>query len=255
MMNHRYTLRIAARSISLLAALAVAGAEKPAAAQRPGEAKAEPPPPQSSQDPKKDKEPAVVSKWDMSIYGFLEFDGMSDSTQSFSDSQGNAPILRSDTSRPAYLPTGTNPLMAPMYGASHSRMQATARNTRFGFKMSPPEVSGIKITGVMEVDFFGNQPATAFGSQYNGGSATSEGSFLTSATLRLRHAYAKIETGVVDVLFGQYYNLFGWQPYFFPATLSFLGTPNMIFGRTPQVRLSKTFKTSPVNVELAGAVT
>ncbi len=253
-MNHRYAVRLASRSISLLAALTVAGAEKPAAAQRPGEAKSETPPTTpATQDPKKERE--VASKWDMSIYGFLEFDGMSDSTQSFGDSQGNTPILRSDNSRPAYLPVGTNPLMAPMYGASHSRLQATARNTRIGFKISPPDVAGVKFTGVLELDFFGNQPATSFSSQDNGGSATSEGSFLTSATFRLRHAYAKIETGVVDVLFGQYYNLFGWQPYFFPATLSFLGTPNMIFGRTPQVRVSKTLKTGPVNVELAGALT
>jgi hypothetical protein len=79
--------------------------------------------------------------------------------------------------------------------------------------------------------------------------------FFTKAALRLRHAYGKIETDVIDVLFGQYYNLFGWQPNFFPATLSFLGTPNMIFGRTPQIRLSKTIKTDPINVEIAGAAT
>src|SRR6185295_855142 len=138
-------------------------------------------------------------------------------------------------------------LKGVMYGATHGRMQATARNTRFGFKMSAPEFAGMKATGVLEVDLFGSQPSAP--------PTTSEGSFFTNAALRLRHAYGKIETDVIDVLFGQYYNLFGWQPNFFPATLSFLGTPNMIFERTPQIRLSKTIKTDPVNVEIAGAAT
>jgi hypothetical protein len=193
------------------------------------------------------KEPMVTSRWQMSVYGFLEFDGTYDTTQSFSDSPGNTPILRSDGSRPAYLPLGTDELKGVMYGATHGRAQATARNTRIGFKMSPPDIFGTKVTGVLELDLFGNQPSAP--------PLTTEGSFFTSATLRLRHAYAKVETDVVDVLFGQYYNIFGWQPNFFPATLSFLGTPNMIFGRTPQLRISKTVKTDPINVELAGAVT
>src|SRR5258706_15503687 len=193
------------------------------------------------------KEPPVTSRWQASLYGFLEFDGMYDTTQSFSDSPGNTPILRSDGSRPAYLPVGTDELTGPMYGATHGRAQATARNTRIGFKMSPPDIAGAKVTGVLELDLFGNQPSAP--------PLTTEGSFFTSATVRLRHAYAKVETDVVDVLFGQYYNLFGWQPNFFPATLSFLGTPNMIFGRTPQVRLSKTIRTDPITLEIAAAAT
>jgi hypothetical protein len=193
------------------------------------------------------KEPPVTNRWQASLYGFIEFDGMYDTTQSFSDSPGNTPILRSDGSRPAYLPLGTDPLKGPMYGATHGRTQATARNTRFGFKMSPPDIAGARVTGVLEVDFFGNQPTSP--------PSTPEGSFFTSAQLRLRHAYAKVETDIVDVLFGQYYNVFGWQPNFFPATLSFLGTPNMIFGRTPQLRVSKIIKTDSVNLEVTGAVT
>jgi hypothetical protein len=183
----------------------------------------------------------------MSFYGFVEFDGMYDSTQSFSDSPGNTPILRSDGSRPAYLPVGTDELKGVMYGAYHGRAQATARNTRFGFKLTPPEFAGMKTTGVIEVDLFGNQPSNP--------PSTTEGSFFTSPTLRLRHAYAKLETEVVDVLVGQYYNVFGWQPNFFPATWSFLGMPNMIFGRTPQIRLSKAVKTPGFGFEIAGALT
>src|SRR5262245_40174458 len=142
----------------------------------------------------------------MSFYGFVEFDGMYDSTQSFSDSPGNAPILRSDGSRPAYLPVGTDELKGAMYGSYHGRMQATARNTRFGFKLTPPEFADIKTTDVIEVDLFSNQPSNP--------PSTSENSFFTSPTLHLRHTYSKVETEVVDVLFGQYYNLFDWQPNF-----------------------------------------
>ncbi len=194
-------------------------------------------------EPKKEVGPAT-SRWQLSIYGFLEFDGMNDSTQSFSDSPGNSPLLRSDGSSPAFLPLGTNPY-GVTYGSKHARMQGTGRNSRIGFKLTPPEYAGMKATGVLELDFFGNQPSNP--------PATSEGAFFASPTPRIRHAYAKIETDVVDVLFGQYYALFGWQPLFFPATDSFLGIPNMVFGRTPQIRVSKTIKTDPVDVQLAVA--
>src|SRR4051794_25387452 len=173
-------------------------------------------------------EAPVTSRWQTSLYGFVEFDGMYDTTSSFGDSPGNSPLLRSDGSYPAYLPLGTDPIKGPMYGSQHGRLQATARNTRFGFKMTPPEYAGMKVTGVIEVDLFGNQPGNPPG--------ITESNFFTSATIRIRHAYVKVESDVVDVLFGQYYNLFGWQPYFFPGTLSFLGIPNQIFGRTPQAR-------------------
>src|SRR5437868_525237 len=112
----------------------VASAEPPSA-QTPAETRAEAPSPSPiSTEPK--KELPATSRWQMSFYGFVEFDGMSDSTQSFGDSPGNAPILRSDGSRPAYLPVGTDELKGVMYGATHGRLQATARNTRFGFKMA-----------------------------------------------------------------------------------------------------------------------
>jgi hypothetical protein len=237
-MNHRLPTLLAAGPVVLFTFVA--------SAQPPSEPKEPKGAPSVVAEPKSEAPPST-SRWNMSFYGFVEFDGMYDSTQSFSDSPGNTPILRSDGSRPAYLPVGTDELKGVMYGATHGRMQATARNTRFGFKLTPPEVAGIKTTGVIEVDLFGNQPSAP--------PSTSEGSFFTSPTLRLRHAYAKMETDVVDVLFGQYYNLFGWQPNFFPATWSFLGTPNMIFGRTPQIRLSKAVKTPAVGFEIAGALT
>jgi hypothetical protein len=69
----------------------------------------------------------------------------------------------------------------------------------------------------------------------------------------MRHAYVDMKTPIIDVMAGQGYNLFGWQPLFFPPTDSFLGIPNMIFDRRAQLRLTKRIETSAINITLAGA--
>src|SRR5258706_13390593 len=130
-MNHRLPTLLAVGSIFLFGATAMA---QPSA-QNSKQESAEPPPAEpKAPAPDAKKEVPSTGRWQMSFYGFVEFDGMYDSTQSFSDSPGNTPILRSDGSRPAYLPVGTDELKGVMYGAYHGRLQATARNTRFGFK-------------------------------------------------------------------------------------------------------------------------
>ena len=59
------------------------------------------------------------------------------------------------------------------------------------------------------------------------------GSFFTRRPLAPR--YLKLQTDVVDVLVGQYYNLFGWQPTS-SRTLRFSSTQHDL-RRTPQIRL------------------
>src|SRR5215831_1009546 len=135
-MDHRRLTLVFALPVLLCSALAEA---QPPAQQDTNEPR---PVPFVAAPTEAKKEPPSTGRWQMSTYGFLEFDGMYDTTQSFSDSPGNAPILRSDGSRPAYLPVGTDELKGVMYGAYHGRMQATARNTRFGFKLTPPEYAG-----------------------------------------------------------------------------------------------------------------
>ena len=162
------------------------------------------------------------------IYGFTELDMIHDSTQSYNDNAGNALIARPGTQ-----------------GAKHGRMTFGVRNSRFGFKMKGPESESIKTSGNFEVDLTGNQPSNP--------PATTESAFFTNPTLRVRHAYLKLETPVVDVLAGQYWNLFGWQSYFHPNTVQIQGVPGEVFGRTPQLRIGHTFKSSAVNVELAVA--
>lgn len=168
----------------------------------------------------------VKGKWKPILYGFVEFDSIHDSTQSFNELAGNAPIQRSDT-----------------YPGDHARTTFGVRNSRLGFKLAAPETAGIRATGVLEMDFLGNQPPNA-----------SEAAFFTNPTFRIRHFAMRLENAYVDVLVGQYWQLFGWQTYFHPNTVEIQGVPGQIYSRSPQVRLSHAFKTDPVDVELAVAV-
>jgi hypothetical protein len=195
----------------------------------------------------------TMNGWKATFYGFVEFDAMRDSTQSFSDGVGNTPLLRSDGSIPTELVWGTSPF-GSSYAATNPRMILTPRNTQFGFRVEPPEFASVKTTAVIEFDFFGNQPTNPY-SQTASNTPTSESSFLSSAAPRMRHAYVDMKTPIIDVLAGQTYHLFGWEPLFFPPTDSFLGLPNMVFDRRAQLRLTKRIETNPINIVIAGAAT
>jgi len=168
--------------------------------------------------------PPVTSKWNATMYGFIEADYIFDSTQSFNDLAGNT-IIQADG-----------------YAAKNHRMQFSIRNSRLGFRFAAPEWGNVKSTAVLEMDFFGNQPSDA-----------SEGAFFNNPGFRVRHAYMKLETPIVDFLFGQTWELFGWQSYFHPNTVDLQGVPGQVYSRTVQARVSKTIKSDPVNVELAVA--
>ena len=164
--------------------------------------------------------------WTASLYGFVELDVMSDSTQSYAENVGNNNIARPNTV------AGDNP-----------RTQITARNSRLGFKIEAPKWGEIKTSGVIEFDFFGEpQPTTKQGETYTAGPA------------RMRHFYAKVETPIVDILAGQYHDLFGWGGAgFYPNTVAFLPLLGQIYHRNPQFRVSKTLKSNAVDFEVAVA--
>jgi hypothetical protein len=178
------------------------------------------------------------SKWKLTIFGFAEADGMWDSTRSFNDGLNNGVIAHPLTQAGRY-----------------PRFQATIRNSRLGFKAETPTAYGIRSSGLLEFDLFGNQPRIDAGGgspgQPSGAGTTTEGAYFNNAGLRVRHAYVKLESAVVDVLAGQTYYLLGWQNYFFGATCGFLGLPNELFNRTVQLRLSHTFKSDPIDLEIA----
>ena len=101
------------------------------------------------------------------------------------------------------------------------------------------------------MDFLGNQPQSSPAPA--GSPAVSEGSFITSPTFRMRHLALKLETPAIDVLAGQYWQLFGWQSYFHPNTVEIQGVPGEIYSRAPQLRISHLFKNDDVSVEIAVA--
>jgi hypothetical protein len=175
----------------------------------------------------------VITKWlGAQMYGFVEADGIWDSTQSFNDLAGNGAVARQGT-----------------FAAEHGRTTFSARNSRLGFKIKGPESDMIKTSAVVEGDFLGNQPQSS--PSPAGSPAVSEGSFITSPTFRMRHYALKIETPYIDVLAGQYWQLFGWQSLFHPNTVQMQGVPGQIYSRSPQFRISHAFKTDDVTVELA----
>ena len=178
--------------------------------------------------------PSVTSKFSATLYGFVEFDSILDSTQSFNDLAGNGTIVHGDS-----------------YAAKHDRVTFGARNSRLGFKLKGPESETIKSSAIAEMDFLGNQPQ---GSPSPAGSpAVSESSYFTSPTFRIRHMALKLETPYVDIQAGQYWQLFGWQSNFHPNSVDLQGLPGQVYSRAPQLRLSHTVKTDMVNVEIAVA--
>lgn len=169
----------------------------------------------TAEDKPVEKKPSggkVSSKLDISFYGFVELDTIYDSTQGLNDLAGNSAIARPNT-----------------YTGDHPQLTFGARNSRIGMKLAAPtNTDDLKVSGQMEMDFLGNQPP-----------GISEASFWQNAPFRFRHINVKLETKVVDILFGQTWQLFGWQGINQPNTAEIQGIPGEIYSRAPQIRISK----------------
>lgn len=177
----------------------------------------------------------MVGKVATTFYGFVELDTAYDTTQSFSDVPGNSQVARAET-----------------YQGNHDRLQFSVRDSRFGFRLKPPSLGDIHTSANLEMDFFGTPSSLPVNT--NGTDTITETAFYVNPALRIRHAWFKIETPVVDLLFGQYWNLYGWQPYFFPNTVDLQGLPGQLFSRSPQIRASKTMHVGGATIETALAV-
>lgn len=164
-------------------------------------------------------------RWSFTVFGFVEADYIFDSTRSYDDAIGGALVARSDT-----------------YAGHASRSQFSVRNSRLGLTFTSPKVGGVRGSAVVEADFFGNQPATA-----------SERALFDSPAFRLRHAYLQLQSDYVDVIAGHTYTVFGWQNYFFPCSLEFLGIPNQLFSRATQLRASHAFDFGDLSLDVAVA--
>ena len=185
------------------------------------------------------QESVVVGKWASTLYGFVEADSIIDSTRSLNDTAGNSLIARGGSA-----------------AGDNARVTFGARNSRIGFRLKAPEYHSVRATAMLEMDFLGTQlpietgpyPPTVSPSPYG-----TEAAYLTNPTFRIRHMNLKIETPIVDILFGQYWQLFGWQPLYNPNTVQIQGVAGEVYSRTPQFRISKTVKAYPVTFEMAVA--
>jgi len=165
------------------------------------------------------------SGWSAQLYGFIEFDAVHDSTQGLSLVVGNTLIGRPGA-----------------FAGDNGQFFMSVQNSRLGLKLGGPDFHGVHPTGVFEMDFLGNEPTT-----------DTEAQLFTNPAIRIRLAYLKLETPIVDVLAGQAWTLFGWQTTFQPNSVTVQGLPGEAYSRTLQFRLSHVFKSSAVNFELAAA--
>jgi hypothetical protein len=164
-----------------------------------------------------------ADEWKVEPYGHVRADFIRDSTESFFD--------------------GTNPYLIGRpgtYKGQHPRITFTARDTRVGLDLAAPDFEGIKTTGKIEFDFFGIPPTDV-----------KENDQISFGPVRVRHAYVKLHTAI-DIIAGQYYDLLGWGPNFYPATVAFLGVPAQVYHRNPQLRLEKAIDLG--GLELTAAV-
>ena len=149
----------------------------------------------------------VMSKFNLSIGGYVKLDY----------------AHNSNGSGPTSTAGGTLP-------GKREESIFTAKQSRFWLKVAGPNFLGAKTNALIEADFYG------------AGSSTNE-----AANMRMRHAYGSMDWTNTQVLFGQFWDIFG------PATADTLdfrqggetGTPNN--PRVPQIRLTQKVNFSPDN--------
>lgn len=162
--------------------------------------------------------------WFIAPYGYARLDAIEDSTQSFEDGMQPNLIARVGT-----------------YAGDHRRTIFTAKDSRLGIFVGAPTVRGIRSSAQIEFDFYGLVPTDA-----------RRQDSVMFGPVRIRHAFLKVETKVVDVVAGQYYDLFGWGGYFYPGTVAYQGVPAGIYHRNPQLRIEKKVRLG--QIELLAAV-
>ncbi len=163
--------------------------------------------------------------WFIQPYGYARFDAIHDTTQSFDDGIQPNLIARAGT-----------------YKGDHRRMNVTARDSRFGVYVGAPTYHGLKTSVQLEFDFFGIPPTDA-----------RKHDVAVFSPIRMRHAFLKLETSVVDVIAGQTFTLFGWNGHFYPATGAFLGVPGQVYHRDPQLRVEKAIHFGDGTITIAAA--
>jgi hypothetical protein len=159
------------------------------------------------------------------LYGFVETDSIYDTTQSFTEEPDNNLVQK----RSSIL-------------GQRGREEMSIRNSRLGAEITVPATdNGWKTKGVFEIDFLGNNAETQTPGQTGAtASAQSERDFFNNPALRVRHAYVDLTNSEFNAKIGQYWSLFGWQPFYFPGEATVLPSPGMLYRRFVQARAMDT---------------
>jgi hypothetical protein len=160
------------------------------------------------------------NSWQVKFGGFVELDTFYDTTRSFTEVVGAAPVARKGT-----------------LDGENGRTQFSIRNTRLSVNVIAPEVSGWKSNGYIETDFLGYDPSVN-----SSGTSNSESGFYTSPSLRVRHAYVLTKKDDWNIIFGQTWNLFGWQPQYVLATLSVNPVSGTLYQRSERIGVLRAIR-------------
>ena len=168
----------------------------------------------------------MMGKWVTTMYGFVQFDTVYDSSNSYNNWPFNAAPSSAVTSGKAGTATGSQ--------IDSGRFGMDVNNSRIGFALSSPVYNGYKIRALLEMDFLA-------GPVPGGGNYGSDGlGYTTNPIFRIRHFFFDVTTpSWGNVLVGQYWSLFGWQPYNIQNNLQIAPGPGTAYGRFPQVRWYK----------------
>ncbi|MBI3557294.1 MAG: hypothetical protein HY074_13605 [Deltaproteobacteria bacterium] len=158
------------------------------------------------------------NSWRFSAAGFVEMDAFIDTTRSFLEAQGNTPVLRADVT-----------------AGKTGRTQYSMRNSRLQFDIDAPKVGAWSTNASFEFDFMGFDPEPPV-------AGNTETSFMSSPTFRARELFvhAANEDGW-EAIVGQYWSLFGWQPYYFSSHADVAPLAGTLNARDTQLRGMKTF--------------
>ncbi len=175
----------------------------------------------------------VIGRFVTTIYGYLEGDAIHDTQRAVTDGYGGHPVLN--------LP-GTVP-------GDNGRTVFSSRGTRLGLRFAAPEVSGVRVRGNFEMDFVGNSPFNPNARPPVG----TETAFFTNATPRIRHGLMQVDSDIVTFWIGQTWNVMAFEAAFLPTSVQSQGLPGQLFGRNPQIRLSRIFDAKVFSVEVVAA--
>jgi hypothetical protein len=165
--------------------------------------------------------------WQWEVFGTAALNVIHDSTQGVGEGLNNNILPRPGS-----------------YRSEHDQTQFSARDSRLGMTVRLPHVSGVELSARAEVDFRGiTYPEVT------------ENDLYIFGPIRMRYFYSEAKTPVVDILAGQYDDLFGWGGAgFYPNTLAYLGVTGQIFHRQPQLRITREQPLGPIELDVAAAL-